>query len=508
MRTLISALLVTFGLLKIPLIMANEQRLPPIPAIQREYRGIWVATVANIDWPSKPGLPSDQQQAEAIKILDAAVDAKLNVIVLQVRTSCDALYESQLEPWSYFLSGTQGQPPSPAYDPLSFWIEQAHRRGLELHAWFNPFRAKNTGQSYTDCESHISRTKPQLVKKYGNDKTSYLWLDPGESTAREHSLSVFLDVLQRYDVDGIHIDDYFYPYPVDDLPFPDDPAWQRYTDSGGTSDRDDWRRESMNQFIEQLYQDIKRIKPHVKFGISPFGIWKPGYPASVAGFSQHDKLYADARLWLNEGWCDYYSPQLYWAISAKQQSFPALLRWWAEENKLGRHLAPGIYTSRIGNKTNGYSVDEVVSQTYVARHMPGSHGVVHFSMKSLLENREGLGDKLKSGVYSEIAITPAMNWLDDKPPAAPKLKLELSDTTSILWESGDEQPIARWCLWTLVDGKWDSRLLPGTHKQLDLQAAEKKVQAVAISAIDLFGNESSKTVARSGAEKLQLLEKP
>ncbi len=476
---------------------SSEPDLPPIPTVSREYRGVWVATVANIDWPSKPGLPSDQQQAEAIKILDTAADLKMNVIVLQVRTSCDALYESQLEPWSYFLSGKQGQAPSPAYDPLSFWIEQAHSRGLELHAWFNPFRAKNTGQTYADCESHISQTQPQLVKKYGNDKTNYLWLDPGEVAAREHSLSVFLDVLQRYDVDGIHIDDYFYPYPVDDIPFPDDPAWNRYVESGGKSARDDWRRESMNQFIKQLYQEIKRIKPHVKFGISPFGIWKPGYPSSVAGFSQHDKLYADARLWLNEGWCDYYSPQLYWAISAKQQSFPALLRWWSEENKLGRHLVPGIYTSRIGNKTNGYSVEEVVNQTYLSRHMPGSHGVVHFSMKSLLENRESICDKLKAGAYSEIAITPAATWLDSQPPKTPEISIDRTNSKQVVaWKSSDDQPVARWCLWTLVNGKWQGRILPGGETRLEVPTSEMKIEAAAICAIDLFGNESQPATAR------------
>ena len=478
-------------------VRAGETDLPPIPAISREYRGVWVATVANIDWPSKPGLPSDQQQAEAIKILDTAADLKMNVIVLQVRTSCDSLYESRLEPWSYFLSGKQGQAPSPAYDPLSFWIEQAHLRGLELHAWFNPFRAKNTGQSYSDCESHISQSQPQLVKKYGNDKTNYLWLDPGEAAAREHSLSVFLDVLQRYDVDGIHIDDYFYPYPVDDIPFPDDPAWQRYVESGGKSTRDDWRRESMNQFIKQLYQEIKHIKPHVKFGISPFGIWKPGYPSSVAGFSQHDKLYADARLWLNEGWCDYYSPQLYWAISAKQQSFPALLRWWSEENKLGRHLVPGIYTSRIGNKTNGYSVEEVVNQTYLSRHMSGSHGVVHFSMKSLLENRENICDKLKAGAYSEMAITPAAPWLDSEPPKTPKLSIERTDSNQVIaWAPNDDQQIARWCLWTLVNGKWQGRVLPAGDTRLEVPTSEMKIEAAAICAIDAFGNESQPAIAR------------
>lgn len=469
------------------------QDLPSVPPLKREYRGVWVATVANIDWPSRPGLDSQDQRNEALRILDKAAQLKMNVIVLQVRTSCDALYQSQLEPWSYFLTGTQGRPPEPFYDPLEFWIREAHLRGLELHAWFNPFRAKNTGQTYVDCEQHVSHSLPDLVKRYGNDKTSYLWLDPGEAVARQHSLAVFLDVLSRYDVDGIHIDDYFYPYPVDDLPFPDEPAWIRYQSNGGQLDCDDWRRDSMNQFIRQLYAEIKRIKPHVKFGISPFGIWKPGYPASVAGFSQHDKLYADARLWLNEGWCDYYTPQLYWPISAPQQSFPALLNWWAGENKANRHLAPGIYTGRIGNKTKGYTVDEVINQIYVARHSAGSSGVIHFSMKTLLEDREGVCQRIQSA-YADPAVPPALNWIDDQPPSSVEPKLVIQgDQATVSWTG---QPGVRW--WRLVSlraGKWQEQLLPADQTSSQLPAMD--LQAVGLSALDYCGNEGQISILHS-----------
>ncbi len=470
--------------------IADDSKVSNFPALAREYRGVWVATVANIDWPSKPGLSTQQQQAETLAILDSIAAAKMNVVVLQVRTSCDALYASQLEPWSYFLTGKQGQAPEPYYDPLEFWVAQAHQRGLELHAWFNPFRAKNSGQSYPDCPLHISQTKPQLVKKYGNDKTSYLWLDPGEAEAREHSLAVFLDVLRRYDIDGIHIDDYFYPYPVDDIPFPDDPAWNAYQQSGGKLARDDWRRDSMNQFIRQLYSQIKQIKPHVKFGISPFGIWKPGYPASVAGFSQHDKLYADARLWLNEGWCDYYSPQLYWAISARQQSYPALLNWWIGENKQQRHIVPGIYTSRIGNKSKGYTADEVINQTYIAKHTPGSHGVIHFSMKSIQENREQIATQLRDGAYLDVAIPPALSWLDHVAPGKPDVSIErVGSKTAVRWKLTDAEAVSKFCLRTHTQGKWNIELLPSERVSIEFVGSDESPTAIAISAIDRFGNE-------------------
>ena len=470
--------------------------LPAIAPLQREYRGVWVATVANIDWPSKPGLPVSQQQAEAIKLLDLAVELKLNVIVLQVRTSCDALYASQLEPWSYFLTGSQGVAPEPFYDPLEFWIDQAHARGLELHAWFNPFRARNTGQSYAESATHISQTQPELVKRYGNDKTSYLWLDPGEAASREHSLNVFLDVLQRYDVDGIHIDDYFYPYPVDDIAFPDDPAWQKYQAQGGQLSRDDWRRDSMNRFIQQLYAEIKRFKPHVKFGISPFGIWKPGHPPSVAGFSQHDKLYADARLWLNEGWCDYYAPQLYWAISARQQSFPALLNWWSQENLKKRHLVPGIYTSRIGSKSSGYTAGEVINQTVVARYTQGSSGVIHFSMKALQENRESINDQLQQNVYNETAVLPALDWISRQSPTPPQLDFQkTAGGWQASWKATSESEVRfwRWCV--LQNGRWQQKIIPARQLQINSDGSTAEAQAVAVSAIDLYGNESKLSIA-------------
>src|SRR5688572_16637513 len=303
----------------------TDQKTPP-PA-QREFRAAWVATVGNIDWPSKKGLSAEEQQREAIAILDKTKEIGMNAVVFQIRTSADALYKSDLEPWSEFLTGEQGK--DPGYDPLAFWIEESHKRGLELHAWFNPFRAMyGGGKVETRSKDHIWNTNRDVVKVYGN----MLWMDPGEPAAEKQSLNVFMDVVERYDVDGIHIDDYFYPYPVQDkekneVDFPDDPSWKRYQESGGKLSRHDWRRENINRMMKKIYEGTKKRKPWVRFGISPFGIWKPGYPQVVQGFNQYEKLYADAKLWLNKGWLDYWTPQLYWKLSAPAQPYEPLLNW-------------------------------------------------------------------------------------------------------------------------------------------------------------------------------------
>ena len=256
---------------------------PPLP---REFRGVWVATVANIDWPSRPGLAVDEQKREAIAILDKVAALHLNAVVLQVRTAADALYDSKLEPWSSVLTGHQGVAPEPYYDPLAFWIEESHRRGLQLHAWFNPFRARAAGAPKEMAGSHVAKAHPGWVKEYGN----LLWMDPGEPEAREQTLEVVADIVRRYDVDGIHIDDYFYPYPiakpggVGNLGFRDDPSWDAYRKGGGTLARGDWRRHNIDLLVEGMYRKAHEIKPRMQVGISPFGIPRPGRPPGVVGF--------------------------------------------------------------------------------------------------------------------------------------------------------------------------------------------------------------------------------
>ncbi len=353
------------------------------PAPPREFRGAWVATVANIDWPSKEGLSTAQQKAELLSILDRAVQLKLNAIIFQVRPACDALYASTLEPWSEYLTGTMGKAPEPFYDPLAFAVAEAHKRGLELHAWFNPYRARHFTAKSTIAPSHISRTHPQLVRSYGK----YLWLDPGEPGVQEHTFSVVMDVVQRYDIDGVHFDDYFYPYKEKDsagreLDFPDEASWKQFG-AKGRLNRDDWRRENVNLLIQRVYRAIKIAKPWVKFGISPFGIWRPGNPPRTTGLDVYSKLYADSRKWLAKGWVDYFAPQLYWPIDSPEQPFPVLLRWWAEQNTTQRNLWVGLDATKAGE--NRYS-EEIAAQIRLARRQSGVSGEVFYSMKSLINN--------------------------------------------------------------------------------------------------------------------------
>jgi uncharacterized lipoprotein YddW (UPF0748 family) len=379
---------------------------PTAKAPPREFRGVWVATVSNIDWPSRKGLPAEQQQEELKAILDKCVEVKLNAVIFQVRPMADALYKSDLEPWSEFLTGTAGK--DPGYDPLEFAVREAHARGLELHAWFNPYRAWAPSAHSPVPENHVVKARPDLAKPYGK----HHWLNPTHKDVQAHSLKVVLDVIRRYDIDGIHLDDYFYPYEEKDangtiIPFPDDDTWRAYQQSGGTLTRDDWRRAAVNTFIERMYAETKALKSWVKVGISPFGIWRPGYPQGITGFDQYGKLYADARLWLNRGWVDYWTPQLYWPIDQEKQSFPKLLAWWVGENTKHRHVWPGLGTYR-------HSPKEIVAQIETTRKQPGATGHVHFSMKTIMHNKDGIADALKA-VYQETALVPESPWLKERP---------------------------------------------------------------------------------------------
>ncbi len=397
------------------------------PPVAREFRAGWVATVGNIDWPSKPGLSTEDQQKEIIRIIDRAAEINLNALVLQVRTTADAFYDSKIEPWSGYLTGTQGKAPEPYYDPLKFWVDESHKRGIELHAWFNPYRTRVNAAKFDDAETHINKRRPDIAKSYGH----YHWMDPGEPEAQEQSFRVFMDVVERYDVDGVHIDDYFYPYPEaaredDDtagvIPFPDDESYKKYTAAGGKLNRADWRRQNIDTLIHRIYDGIKARKKSVQFGISPFGIPRPGLKGIeyVRGFDQYDKLYADTVKWLKNGWCDYFVPQLYWKVGAPQQPYLGLLRWWTENNPKGRHIYGGLFTGRVSDAEDSWSPDEILGQIMITRLTPGAGGNVHFSEKSFDSNRAGISEKLRDGLYARQALTPQSPWLDSLEPGAPR----------------------------------------------------------------------------------------
>lgn len=393
-----------------------------VPDVSREFRGVWVATVANIDWPSKPGLSVDSMKNELTGILDKCSELKMNAVVLQVRPSADALYKSDLEPWSWYLTGEQGKAPAGGFDPLEYAIEESHKRGIELHAWCNPYRALHPNQKGAVAKTHVSVKYPDWVKKYG----TYLWMDPGEPGVQDHSFKVFMDLVERYDLDGIHIDDYFYPYPITEggkkVDFPDSKSYGAYVSGGGTLNRGDWRRKNVDDFIERVYLGIKARKSHVKFGISPFGIYRPGVPEGIkAGIDQYDELYADALKWYQRGWCDYMTPQLYWPITQTPQAYPVLLNWWASVNTQRRHFWPGNFTSRTNPSDGNWNPKEVVDQIGLTRLQQGAGGNVHFSMKAFMNNWNGISDALKNGPYARAAIVPSTPWLDSKIPNSPAL---------------------------------------------------------------------------------------
>lgn len=493
------------------------------PQAPREFRAAWVATVANIDWPSKPGLSTSQQQEEAIAILDRARDLNLNAIVLQVRPSADALYASEYEPWSYYLTGHQGRPPVPYYDPLQFWIDEAHKRGLELHAWFNPYRARHGGAKYETAPNHVSKTNPSIVREFNG----WQWLDPAEPAAQDLTYNVFVDVVRRYDVDGIHIDDYFYPYPdyLKNADFPDEAAWARYLDTRGQMSREDWRRHQVDRLIERIYEGTKKTKKEVKFGISPFGIARPGRPPVVkSSFDQYAKLYADAEKWLHEGWLDYWTPQLYWKIDSPQP-YEALLRFWMQQNLKQRHLWPGNFTSRVSERArlfvpsatqaalppaelekerqkfeeeqhrNRWTVDELLEQIRITRQLLGNDsGNVHFSMKALMSSETTLAQALKSGPYAQPALVPASTWLDNTPPAPPKVPIAKK---RVSWSPGSKEQPWLWAVWTKHADAWKFSVYPGSSEGFELSSTgEDRPSAVCVSAVDRCGNESKRVTLK------------
>lgn len=387
-------------------------RQPP-----REFRAVWVASVDNIDWPSRPGLDPDAQRAEATRILDLARRLEINTIFLQVRPTADALYPSVIEPWSAFLTGRQGEAPKPAYDPLAHWIDEAHARGIDLHAWVNPFRARHPKSIGPDAPGHVSRMFPKLVRNYNG----HLWLDPGAVQAREIALRVIDDLLTRYELDGVHMDDYFYPYPKPGEPFPDQAIYTTYRRNGGTLEHDAWRRENINRFVQGVNALVHARRPGALFTVSPFGIWRPGNPAGVKGFDAYAGLHADSRRWLAEGWCDALMPQLYWPVASAGQPFQPLLDWWVEQRRLGRHLWPGLYLTRVrpAEEAESWEPGEILDQIRRTRETPGCTGFALFSAVGLVRNHRGVADLLASGPLSGPALTPPSPWLAAPTPGEP-----------------------------------------------------------------------------------------
>ncbi|MCS6969056.1 MAG: family 10 glycosylhydrolase [Cytophagales bacterium] len=430
----------TGGLLVFFCVNAIAQPFSP----KREFRAVWIATVANIDWPSAKGLSSVQQQEEFINLLDFHRRNGMNALIVQVRPATDAFYFSALETWSEWLTGKQGTMPEPFYDPLQFMIEETHRRGMEFHAWINPYRAQFDNDSLKIHPDHITRRKPEWFITYGKMKL----FNPGIPEVRQYITDVVADIVRRYDIDGIHFDDYFYPYPIQGQVFNDSLTYKQY--GKGFTKIEDWRRDNVNKLIESISLQIKQIKPYVKFGISPFGVWRNrsqdvrGSPTQ-AGQTCYDHLYADVRLWLEKGWIDYVAPQVYFSIEFDKIPYKTLVDWWAE-NSFGRHVYIGQAAYKAIPQPNGdlawAKPTQLPEQIRHNRSKNGKvQGSIFFSSRSLVSNPNGIADSLRENFYKYIALPPLMPWKAGTPPLPPtELEVLQSKKGALLrWSPPDQK---------------------------------------------------------------------
>jgi len=473
------------------------------PAVAREFRGLWVATVANIDWPSRTGLSQTEAMAEMRTILDKAQTLRMNAVILHVRASGDALYRSTLEPWAKSLTGTQGA--DPGWDPLATWVDEAHARGLELHAWFNPFRAGNVADSSKLAANHLWKTRPDLARVWEGQ----LWFDPGEPDVHTWTMNVIKDVINRYDVDAVHMDDYFYPYPVGSAPaFNDDASYDRYIAAGGTAmTRTDWRRRNVDTFIQRLYTEARAAKPAVKVGISPFGIWRPGNPPGITGLDAYSAIYADSKKWLENGWVDYFAPQLYWSLASTGQNFTSLLDWWISANSQKRHLWPGLAAYRVAD--GGFtSAAEITNQIAVTRFRSGPNagggsGSVLYNTTAVRTNARGLADSLAKNSFTANTLVPAYTWLDATPPAAPTVVV--TDQNSIIRATitpGGSEAARWWMVQWRNATTWNYKLVLGTSLVVNLpySSAAEKADVVVVTALDAAWNASTAVTWRAAAQ--------
>ncbi len=464
---------------------------------KREFRGAWIATVGNIDWPLKQGLPAEEQRASFIRRLDQMQRLGLNTVIVQIRPSADAFYLSAIEPWSRYLTGKQGAAPEPFYDPLEFMIAEAHKRHMDFHAWFNPFRALVDSKKNPNPPGHVTHLHPDWVVSYGGKS----YLNPGIPDAREYVTDVIVDVVKRYDIDAVHLDDYFYPYRIAGVPFNDNYAFQKFNPAGIPS-RDDWRRNNVSVFIQNLNSRIKTLKPYVKLGISPFGVWRnssmdtAGSPTR-GGQTNYDDLYADVLLWMRQGWIDYLLPQLYWEHGHRLVAFEVLMPWWRDHSYgRGMYFGLGLYRM-LGTPAGAWAgTRELLSQIRDTRQFAPESGYSLYSLSNLDRIAAPIDDSLRE-YGSRIAFLPRMKWLDSIPPAAPVVKGSRTASGFFLQWTGENPSgeLIRYAVYRFPKGaKID---LDNTEYLLALSEAPQYIDAgysegasYVVTALDRLWNES------------------
>ncbi len=395
-----------------------------------EFRGVWIATVNNIDWPAGGVTDPARQKADYIRLLDMHQKNGMNAMIVQIRPSADAFYPSQYEPWSQWLTGVQGKPPFPYYDPMQFMIEETHKRGMEFHAWLNPYRAVHNIGTSSIAANHITRIYPQWFLTYGDKK----YFDPGNKESQKFVVNVVRDIVKRYDVDAIHMDDYFYPYRIPGKEFPDEASYRR---SGSSLNKDDWRRSNTDSIIQAISIAIKQEKKFCRFGISPFSVWRNNDKDSVrgsdsqSGQTNYDDLYADILLWLQKGWIDYVTPQIYFAIGHPKVDYAKMLDWWSR-NSFGRHVYIGHGIYKVGGKEEGWEdPNQIPNQIKLLRRYPNVQGSIYYSSKIFEKNPNGWNDSLQNSYYKYPALLPPMRWIDNEKPWPPIVERTLTNDSVI-----------------------------------------------------------------------------
>lgn len=426
------------------IVVASAQNFPDTI---REFRGVWVATTKRIDYPSVATTDANTLKNNYLSLLGKYKDAGYNAVVFQVRPAADAFYKSEFEPWSEWLTGKQGRAPVPYFDPLEFMVEKTHAQGMEFHAWFNPFRAVATIQYADVCASHISKTKPEWFFTYGGSK----YFDPGIPEVRAYLIKIIADVVTRYDIDGVHFDDYFYPYPVQgaDKKFEeinDEATFRKY--NSGFANKADWRRNNINTFMRDCYKAIKDIKPWIKFGVGPAGVWRNKREdpdgSETNSLSGYDYLYADVLTWLKNGWVDYVAPQIYWNINHVWNKFESVVQWW-DRHAYGRNVYIGLGAYNQETNAAGWGdANEIPNQIAITRKYPNVQGVIVYRSTTIAKNPMNMVGLVKSKCFNNVVMMPLMPWIENHPLAPDAGLIRASNQYLVYWQkdNGKQLPAA------------------------------------------------------------------